>query len=230
MKQSASYIKNIAKAKKQFNNILLQNNNLNCHSRIPIVYSNELIDTTIRNSIRLQKSFKNNIKNGNYKNKATGYIASINSETKGKIIKPYGNKTNITSDNYILRLISANELPVLFKNAVYIDTLPAMKGKNNNYNELGYHHFVAPINIEGNNYRVLIVGKEKQNSKKIYSLNIEVLQQKSGSAPLVNTNSGYQSRGAPPTDMSISELINNVNIYNYNLQQNQVYNVLNIRY
>ena len=77
---------------------------------------------------------------------------------------------------------------------------------------------------------MLIVGKEKQNSKKIYSLNIEVLQQKSGSAPLVNTNSGYQSRGAPPTDMSISELINNVNIYNYNLQQNQVYNVLNIRY
>lgn len=54
--------------------------------------------------------------------------------------------------------------------------------------------------------------KEKQNSKKLYSLNIEILLQKNGNTPLANTNSGYQSRGVFPTDMSISDLVKNVNI------------------
>ena len=73
-------------------------------------------------------------------------------------------------------------MPQLFENALYIDTLAPMKNKNQNPNELGYHHFIAPIVIEGNIYRVLITGKEKINSKILYSLNIEILPTKSGTA------------------------------------------------
>lgn len=228
--QAINNLNDETKYAKQFQDILLKNQNLNSNSRIPIVYSNEKIDTTSQNSMRLQNDFKNNVKNGDYENKATGYIASITSETKGKILRPNGANTATKTQNYILRMISSNNLPTLFENAVYIDTLPPMKGKSNNTNELGYHHFVAPINIEGTIYRVLISGKEKQNSKKLYSLNIEILPQKNGNVPLANTNSGYQSSGTLPSDISISDLVKNVNVYNYDTGQYQIYNDTDIKY
>ena len=228
--QAVSNLNNETKFAKQFQDILLRNQNLNSNSMIPIIYSNEKIDATLQNSMRLQNDFRNNVKNGDYENKATGYIASIDSETKGKILRPTGIKTATGTQNYILRMISANNLPALFENAVYIDTLPPMKGKSNNPNELGYHHFVAPINIDGTIYRVLISGKEKQNSKRLYSLNIEVLPQKNGNVPLVNTKSGYQSSGTLPSNISISDLVQSVNIYNYDTGQYQTYNDTDIKY
>ena len=85
-----------------------------------------------------------------------------------------------------------------------------MKNKSSNPNELGYHHFVAPINIDGVDYRVLISGKEKLNSKKLYSLNIEILPQKNGSIPRVNQHS---LNGTLPSDISISDLVKIVKIY-----------------
>ena len=91
-----------------------------------------------------------------------------------------------------------------------------MKNKNNQ-NELGYHHFVAPIVIDGVLYRVLITGKEKINSKRLYSLNIEILPTKSGTIPRVNKHS---LKGIVPTDITISELTYNVNIFNYQTRIN----------
>ena len=218
------------KFSKSFNNILLRNKNLNPKSNIDIVKSNEKINTSNTNSQRLQTNFKNNVKTGEYKNKATDYIASVDSETKGKILRPNGTKTNTTSKEYILRMIAAQDFPKLFENSVYIDTLSPMKGKNFNPNELGYHHFVAPIEIDGDLYRALISGKEKQNSKKLYSLNIEILPQKNGNTPLANTKSGSQLRGVSPSEISISDLVKDVKLYNYDTKQQQVYNAKDIKY
>lgn len=61
----------------------------------------------------------------------------------------------------------------------------------------------------------MITGKEKQNSKKLYSFNVEILPQKNGNIPLANANNGYQSRGMFPSDINISDLVQNVNIFNY---------------
>lgn len=128
-----------------------------------------------------------------------------------KILKPNENKTNVKSKEYILRMISAINLPELFENAVYIDTFKPMKGKNND-NEIGYHHFESPIEIEGIVYRVLITGKEKINSNFLYSLNIEILPQKNGVSPLINTSSECQLRGVSPSEISISNLVYDVTL------------------
>ena len=195
--------------------ISLKNSNINNKTKIPIIYSKEKVIINKQNSKRLRLKFKNTVKNGNYTNKATGYVATINAETKSKIINPK-QKLNKTQKEYILRIISALELPQLFENALYIDTLNPMKNKNNQ-NELGYHHFVAPIVIDGVLYRVLITGKEKINSKRLYSLNIEILPTKSGTIPRVNKHS---LKGIVPTDITISELTYNVNIFNYQTRIN----------
>ena len=205
--------------------ISLKNSNINNKTKIPIIYSKEKVIINKQNSKRLQLKFKNTVKNGNYTNKATGYVATINAETKSKIINPK-QKLNKTQKEYILRIISALELPQLFENALYIDTLNPMKNKNNQ-NELGYHHFVAPIVIDRVLYRVLITGKEKINSKRLYSLNIEILPTKSGTIPRVNKHS---LKGIVPTDITISELTYNVNIFNYQTGKNQQYSSKNIKY
>ena len=235
---------------KELKDILLKNKNLNAQSQIPVVISKEKVIATNKNSQRLQNDFKNNVKNGEYTNKATGYVADINVKTKRKIIFP---KANVDKSNktYILRMISANNLPQLFENAVYIDTLPKMKNKTTG--EIGYHHFVAPIEIDGNLYRVLITGKEKQNSNKLYSLDIEVIPQKnsgtlpsvstksyqskgssstnSGTLPLISTKS-YQSKGSSSTNstISIADLVNNVKLYIYDTQQSQFYTLKDIKF
>lgn len=77
---------------------------------------------------------------------------------------------------------------------------------------MGYHHFISSININRIDYRVLISGKEKQNSKKLYSLNIEIIPEKNGSIPLANTNSKYQSRRILPSDINISQSNANVKL------------------
>ena len=207
--------------------ISLKNININNKTKIPVILSNEKVITTKQNSKRLQQEFKSTITNGVYTNKATGYAAFITSETKGKILKPNGNNTNTKSNNYILRIICALKLPQLFENALYIDTLAPMKNKNQNPNELGYHHFIAPIVIEGNIYRVLITGKEKINSKILYSLNIEILPTKSGTIPRVNKHS---LKGVVPTDITISDLIYKVNIFNYQTGKNQQYSSKDIKF
>ena len=99
---------------KTYKSILLCNENLNSNSRVSIIYSNEKIETTMEKSIKLQKEFRMLVKNGEYKNNATGYIASITSETKSKITNP-SQRVNKRGKEYILRMISAKNLPELFK-------------------------------------------------------------------------------------------------------------------
>ncbi len=41
--------------------------------------------------------------------------------------------------------------------------------------------------------------------------------QKNGSTPLANTNSRYQLKGVLPSDIIISDLVKNINIFNYNI-------------
>ena len=57
---------------------------------------------------------------------------------------------------------------------------------------------------------VLLTGKEKLKSKKIYSLNIEILQNNKGITPRASKKSSF--KGAIPYTISISDLTNNVNI------------------
>ena len=52
-------------------------------------------------------------------------------------------------------------MPKLFKNAVYVDTKENQKSKNANKQMEGFHHFVAPIRMNGNDYRVRITAREK---------------------------------------------------------------------
>ena len=168
------------------------------------------------------------LKRGTYENKATGYKADINRVTIGKILNPSGgNGFNRWSKKYIDNLNAATQLPELFENAVYVDTKENQKSKKANQQIQGYHHFVAPIYMDGKEYRARIVAREKQNSDVLYIVEAEIM-------PIKNGSSGSRSKASyfvsVPFDISIPELVNGVKIYDYNMQKNDIYNHNDIKY
>ena len=177
---------------------------------------------------KLQKEVKG-INRGTYENRATGYKADINATTISKIIQPtqafnpWGAKYN-----YIENLNAAKHLVELFENAVYIDSKPAQKAKNVGKQIKEYHYFVAPIEMNNKDYRVLITAREKVNSNTLYVVKTEILPNKIRDASVV---------GQKPTNMigasrtiSIADLVNGVNIYDYITQQNKTYADADIKY
>ena len=154
--------------------------------------SNNNIDKAINYVNTIQNT---NVNNNNVNSMLLNKTSAPVVDSMGNVVNPsryqYTQSNNVKIDN--LRKVLANILII-------------------QKTHLGYHHFVTPINIDSTIYRVLISGKEKQNFKRLYSLNTEILPQKNGNVPLVNTKSGYQSSGTLPSNISISDLAQHGNI------------------
>lgn len=209
----------------------LANKNITKETEIPYT-----VDTSYHNVaandnaelVKLQNEVKG-ITRGTYENKATGYKADINAATLSKIINPTKSFNPWDAEyNYIENLNAAKHLPELFENAVYIDSKPPQKTKNAGKQIKEYHHFVAPIEMNNSDYRVLITAREKVNSNTLYVVKTEVLP---------NTKRGASVVGQKPTNMigaprtiSIADLVNGVNIYDYNSQQNVAYSDKDIKF
>ena len=208
----------------------LKNENLSPDARIPYTVYQSYISVKKNDNAalkNLQDSVRK-LKRGTYENKATGYKADINRVTIGKILNPSGgNGFNRWSKKYIDNLNAATQLPELFENAVYVDTKENQKSKKANQQIQGYHHFVAPIYMDGKEYRARIVAREKQNSDVLYIVETEIM-------PIKNGSSGSRSKASyfvsVPFDISIPELVNGVKIYDYNMQKNDIYNHNDIKY
>lgn len=208
----------------------LKNEKLSPDARIPYTAHQSYISVKKNDNAalkNLQDSVRK-LKRGTYENKATGYKADINRVTIGKILNPSGgNGFNRWSKKYIDNLNAATQLPELFENAVYVDTKENQKSKKANQQIQGYHHFVAPIYMDGKEYRVRIVAREKQNSDVLYIVETEIM-------PIKNGSSGSRSKASyfvsVPFDISIPELVNGVKIYDYNMQKNDIYNHNDIKY
>ena len=208
----------------------LKNEKLSPDARIPYTAHQSYISVKKNDNAalkNLQDSVRK-LKRGTYENKATGYKADINRVTIGKILNPSGgNGFNRWSKKYIDNLNAATQLPELFENAVYVDTKENQKSKKANQQIQGYHHFVAPIYMDGKEYRARIVAREKQNSDVLYIVETEIM-------PIKNGSSGSRSKASyfvsVPFDISIPELVNGVKIYDYNMQKNDIYNHNDIKY
>ena len=209
----------------------LKNENLSPDARIPYTVHQSYISVKKNDNAAL-KNLQNSVrklKRGTYENKATGYKADINGRTVGKILNPSHNMKHAQwGKKYIENLNAAAYLLELFENAVYVDTKENQKSKKANQQIQGYHHFVAPIYMDGKEYRVRIVAREKQNSDTLYIVETEIMTIKDG----VRKLPGQKPRnlGATPSDISIPELVNGVKIYDYNMQKNDIYNHNDIKY
>ena len=116
----------------------------------------------------------------------------------------------------------------LFENAVYIDSKAPQKTKNTGKQIKEFHHFVAPIEMNGGDYRVLITAREKVNSNTLYVVNAEILPNKKQGASAVGQKP-TTIIGAPRT-ISVADLVNGVNIYDYMQKQNVSYTDSDIKY
>ena len=207
----------------------LANKNIAKDTKIPIV-ENPNYRAVPQNDHKALEGLRSEVKKiarGTYENKATGYKASINADTIGKIISPTS-KYDPWKGNYIDNLNASIYLPTLFENAVYVDTKGNQKPKNANKQINGFHHFVAPIRMNGNDYRVRITAREKANSDTLYIVDAEILNTNNKGNALPNKTNGNIS--ALPSEMSIAELVNGVKIYDYNTQQDDVYTDADIKY
>ena len=78
--------------------------------------------------------------------------------------------------------------------------------------------------MDNGEYRALITTREKINSNTLYVLRIEVLPMKKRHTLLATQQKAVGSQlVSVPSDVSISELINGVNIYDYDLQKVNTY-------
>ena len=112
----------------------LRNKNITEETEIPYVVNNQYITVQKNNKIALAE-LQDRVKNlprGTYENKATGYKANINSNTINKALKPTHKKFNEYGTNYVNNLNAILNLPELFENAVYVDTIENQKSKNAN--------------------------------------------------------------------------------------------------
>ena len=82
--------------------------------------------------------------------------------------------------------------------------------------------------MNGEEYRVRIVAREKEKSDTLYIVETEILPLKDG----VRMAAGQMppTLGATPSTITIPDLIKDVKIYNYDTQENQEYTPEDIRY
>ena len=206
----------------------LRNKNITEDTPIPYVVSDKYIHVNKNNKIALsylQDEVKK-LPRGTYENKATGYKADINSKTIWKILKPKPN-FNPWEKNYIDNLNAALSLPQLFENAVYLDTIGNQKSKNANKEIKGFHHFIAPLHMNEEDYRVRIVAREKENSNILYIVDTEILQNKEEVAVPNNMNGNFMTTSS---EISIPDLIKDVKIYDYDMQKNIEYTKDDIKF
>ena len=81
--------------------------------------------------------------------------------------------------------------------------------------------------MDGKEYRVMITAREKQNSDTLYIVKTELMQMKRGSQLASQKLPNIVGK---PLDISIPELVNGVNIYDYATQQNVTYSDADIKF
>ena len=188
----------------------LRNKNININTKINFIENLKYFEVNTYCEVKQLRHLveeKLNKDKGPVQNKATGFNAIITRETIQKIIHQTSkSKFNSLTIRYIDNLNAAYYLKELFENAVYIDTLNPMKGKVNNVNELGYHHFVAPLKRQGECYKAFITVREKVNSKILYVVSVKLFKFNY----LLNS-------------ISAKDLIDNTSIWNYDLNDYNYY-------
>lgn len=209
----------------------LKNKNLDIDSRIPFTHLNDYINVSRGDSASLSKleDAVKGIKRGMYVNKATEYRADINSTTIKKAIYPTNGNFNKFSIKHINNLNAIRVLSKLFEEAVYIDSKPPQKSKNKGKAIQEYHHFVAPLYMNNDEYRALITAREKTNSNTLYVLRVEVLQTKKATSAAAQQNAVSHSNRLP-SDISVSDLVNGVNIYDYANQSAKSYGIQDVKF
>ena len=213
----------------------LKNKNLNINSRIPFTVLNNYINVANGKYSSLKKLEKEvkNIKRDNYQNDATGYQARITSDTIGKAIRPTTDENfSPFTTEHINNLNAMRMLPELFKKAVYVDSMPPQKGKNQNPSYKEFHHFVAPLFMNNGEYRAIITAREKVNSNTLYVLRVEVLPtQKRHTLLATQQNNAVGSQSlSVPLNTSIPELVNGVKIFNYDTNAEGTYTSADINF
>ncbi len=190
----------------------IRNKNINIDTEISFTENNKYYNvktyndiTTLRNNVQEVLNDKKGIIN----NKATGFKAKITNATVHKILHP-SSHFNVFATKYIDDLNAACYLKELFENAVYLDTLKPMKGKMNSVTEKGYHHFVAPLKMNGECYKAYITVREKVNSKILYVVSVKLFK------------FDYKL-----DTISVKELIDNTSIWNYDLSAYNYYSYSN---
>lgn len=197
------------------------NINLTPESMIPYLKKTNYIRVTRGDyeSLKQAQERVKNLKRWNYTNSATGYRAKITARTIGKILKPSHKGFNEYAKKYVDNLNAAAHLPALFRRAVYLDSRDNQKPKNSKMQHLRYHHFIAPIRMNGKNYRVRIVARETAQADALYIVEVETLAKKEG-RPLPNTRSG-NLRANP--SVKVTDLVEGVKIYDYDTQSTRIY-------
>lgn len=192
----------------------IRNKNINIDTEISFTENNKYYNVKTYSDIsKLRNNIQNKLKNnkGLIINTATGFKAKITKETIKKIIYPTAKDNfNALRKKYIDDLNAACYLKELFENAVYLDTLKPMKGKMNSVTEKGYHHFVAPLKMNGECYKAYITVREKVNSKILYVVSVKLFK------------FDYKL-----DTISVKELIDNTSIWNYDLSAYNYYSYSN---
>ena len=154
----------------------LRNKNIDIDTKINFIENLKYFEVNTYREVKQLRHLvaeKLNKDKGIVSNKATGFNAIITRETIQKIIHPTSkSKFNSLTLRYIDNLNAACYLKELFENAVYIDTLKPMKAKINNVNELGYHHFVAPLKMKGEYVIRHLLLLEKKSILRFYMLSL----------------------------------------------------------
>ncbi len=227
---SAASNSSISENEKKTIRFSLKNVNITLDADIPYVVDSSYVIVNKRDykTLGILKNNVRKVKKRTYENRATGYKADVTSETINKIINPTAKFDPWSPNfNYIENLNAAKYLPELFENAVYVDSKPPQKAKNVEKQIVEYHHFVAPIEMNNQDYRVLITAREKVNSNTLYIVNVEVLNIKRGNQVAGQKPPNFI--GIPRT-IKIPDLVNGVKIYDYNAQKNNIYNYSDLKY
>ncbi len=208
----------------------LKNKNISINTRIPFIENNSYIKVKKSDykSLEALRNKARELHRGTYENRATGYKADITGETIGKILNPNGKNPKYNFVKYINNLNAATKLPELFENAVYIETKNNEKAKNTNKQIKGFHHFIAPIYMNGESYRVRIVAREKVNSDTLYIVDTEILPIKNGSS--IGRQYKTSQFVSIPFDITIPSLVNGVKIYDYTNQKYDTYNADDVKF
>ncbi len=153
----------------------------------------------------LKELVKIKIKNLKYPliNKSTGYKININSKSIGKILYPAPYFNPFIKD-YIINLNASLIIDELYYNAIYVGSLKEMK--NNKANNI-YHHFISPLRIANKIYKVFIT---IYNSS-LYSISLEFL------------------KTANDSKINVKDLVNNTEIYNYQIKNYELININTMR-
>ncbi len=173
-------------------------NNIKSTAKIKYVKLSNYYEAKDRLSLnRLKTKVKEYLKSLNKPliNISTGLHVIVNSRSIGKILFP-APYFNPFIKEYIINLNVVLKIEDIFAKAIYIDSYEMQKEKEEKEK---FHHFVSPVILKGQKYRVFITICERKHTKIIYMVNTE---------PYLNASDNSN-------DIEVSKLVNDVKLYNY---------------